>query len=68
MAEEEEIQNSENDFLTIPSFLGIINKNGKVLSREFVYRAAKEGKIPTYRIKKKIFVRLPELLAALRQG
>jgi len=56
------------DFLTIPGFLEVINKDGKVLSREFVYRAAKQNKFPTYRINSKIFVRLEEVLAALRQG
>jgi len=68
MVEEQEMEFPESDFMTIPGFLEIMNKNGKVLSREFAYRAAKQGKIPTYRINKKIFVRFSEVLAALRQG
>ena len=56
------------DFLTIPGLLAVINKNGKVLSREFAYRAVKRDLIPSYRIGRRIFVRLPEVLAALRQG
>ena len=68
MITEQATEQSEPDFMTIPKFLEVINQNGKVLSREFVYRAAQKGKIPTYRINKKIFVRFPEVLAALRQG
>ena len=65
---EKEIQDVTPDFMTIPGFLGFINKDGKVMSREFLYRTAKQGKIPTYRINKKIFVRLSEVLNALRQN
>ena len=68
MEKDDAIQNNTNDFLTIPAFLGIMNRHGKVLSREFVYRAAKAGTIPTYRLNKKIFVRFDEVLAALKQG
>lgn len=68
MAEKQRFEGPEPDFMTIPGFLAVMNKSGKVLSREFVYRAAKQGKIPTYRINKKIFVRFSEVLATLRQG
>jgi excisionase family DNA binding protein len=62
-------QTQKNDcFMTIPTLIGKLNGDGKVVSREFVYRAAKQGKIPSYRIGKKIFVRFPEVLEALRQG
>lgn len=67
MVENPEIASPTQDFMTIPRFLEFINQNGKVLSREFVYRMAKLGRIPIYRIGKKIFVKFDEVLAALRQ-
>jgi len=63
-----EIESASADFLTIPGLLEVINRNENVLSREFAYRAVKRDLIPSYRIGRRIFVRLPEVLAALRQG
>jgi len=57
---------SQDTFLTLPGLLKVMNSKDRVLSREFVYRMAKNGTIPTYRINRKIFVRLPEVLDALR--
>ena len=68
MEEEPEIENLTPDFVSIPEFLAFINKDGQVMSREGTYRAAKKGMFPTYRFGRKIFVRIPEVLAALRQG
>ena len=66
MAGPQEIQTTTPDFTTIPGLLRILNKNEKVLSREAAYRAAKLDKFPTYRMGRKIFVRLSEVLEALR--
>lgn len=68
MVEEEKVMNVQDDFLTIPGLLAVLNRNGKVASREFLYRMAKAGKIPTYHIGRKIFVRLAEVLDALRSN
>lgn len=57
----------EKEFLTLPGFVEFMNRDGKVMSREFIYRMAKAGNIPSYRVNRKIFVRVPEVLAALRQ-
>ena len=65
---EQDIERDAADFLTIPGLLATLNRKEKVVSREFIYRSAKRGVIPTYRINRKIFVRLEEVLAALRQG
>jgi len=66
--EEQDIENPTPDFASIPGLLAFINKDDKVMSREAAYRAASRGVFPTYRFGKKIFVRIPEVLAALRQG
>lgn len=55
-------------FLTISGLLKELNRKEKVASREFVYRMAKGGAIPTYRMGRRIFVRLTEVLDALRVG
>ena len=66
--EEQAIENLTPDLASIPGLLAFINKDDKVMSREGAYRAAQRGLFPTYRFGKKIFVRIPEVLAALRQG
>ena len=58
----------QDGFLTIPGLVKELNRKEKVASREFVYRMAKGGAIPTYRMGRRIFVRLPEVLDALRAG
>ncbi len=66
--EEQDIENPTPDLASIPGLLAFVNKDDKVMSREFAYRAAQRGLFPSYKIGKKIFVRIPEVLAALRQG
>ncbi len=68
MKTEQASEKTTADFLTIPGLLAILNHDEKVVSREFIYRSAQRGTIPTYRINRKIFVRLQEVLTALRQG
>ncbi len=63
-----ELLQAKDAFLSIPGLLKVLNKDDQVASREFIYRMAKSGTIPTYRINRKIFVRLPEVLDALRSN
>lgn len=57
---------TQDNFLTVPGLLKVMNRKDRVLSREFAYRMGKNGTIPSYWVKRKIFVRLPEVLDALR--
>lgn len=60
---------NQAEFMTVPHLVEYFNRGGQtVLSREFLYRQIKQGAIPHYRIANKIVVRLPEVLAALKQG
>lgn len=62
------MEKHEGEFLTVPGFVSFMNRREQVVTREFTYRAIKRGIIPHYKINRKIFVRVDEALAALRQG
>jgi len=54
------------DFLSLPSLVRVLNRDVKVVSREHIYRQAQQNAFPVYRVGRKIFVRLEEVLSALR--
>jgi hypothetical protein len=54
--------------MTVSMFLAFVNKHGRVISREWLYRQLKNNNLPHLRIGKKVMVLPSQIFGAMQRG